>query len=92
MGAVWRVHVQVYAREEKRPPAITRVEIFPTRIDHVPAQGQSQGQGQVQVNLLPREDGDHAWVTETVTRLSRELGTTTVRDELGEQGQVVVDC
>lgn len=90
LGAVWRVTV----REREIPTgkmgereggqetvtvlALQRLEIFPTRIE------------KFQVNLLPKEDVDHVWVKETVTRLSRDLGTT-VREELGEQGQLIVD-
>lgn len=91
LGAVWRVHVKEKelttekkgerqgGQETRTVLGVERLEIFPTRIE------------KFQVNVLPREDVDHAWVRETVTRLSRELGTTTVREELGEQGQVVVD-
>ncbi|KAL1879440.1 hypothetical protein Plec18167_003894 [Paecilomyces lecythidis] len=57
---------------------LVRLEIFPTRCD------------QFQAMLLDREDRDHVWVREKITTLSADLGTK-VRQELGEEGQIVVD-
>lgn len=83
LGALWRVTVrEVETRDghENRETCLEldRLEIFPTRIERF------------QTNLLSVGDEDHDWVREKITELSEELGTS-VRRELGEQGQIVVD-
>ncbi|GAD98204.1 polyglutamate biosynthesis protein [Paecilomyces variotii No. 5] len=99
LGAVWRVVVREGsgsgsgfgslishlhdsdAKQGKKKGAgleLVRLEIFPTRCDRF------------QAMLLDREDRDHAWVREKIRMLSADLGTR-VRQELGEEGQVIVD-
>lgn len=56
-----------------------KLEIFPTRID------------MFQAMLLDRDDPDHAWVREKLGALSLALGTTSIREELGDEGQIIVD-
>lgn len=83
LGAVWRVRVKEQTdddgnRAERRGLVLDKLEIFPTRIDRFRA------------TLLDTDDEDHIWVRKKIAALSRDLGTS-VRKELGEQGQVIVD-
>ncbi|RMJ25132.1 Polyglutamate biosynthesis protein [Aspergillus sp. HF37] len=75
LGAVWRV---VVSENDGGGLGLERLDIFPSRIDRF------------QASLLDADDEDHGWVRRTVGRLSRELGTS-VRPELGGEGQIVVD-
>lgn len=85
LGALWRVRLRESHGHDggggeggKTRLELDKLEIFPTRIERF------------QTNLLPVEDADHDWVREKITMLSEELGTS-VRRELGEKGQIVVD-
>jgi len=55
-----------------------KLEVFPNRITHF------------QAGFLDKSDPDHAWVSNKFRRLCADFGTK-VEDELGEQGQIVVD-
>ncbi|RAO69784.1 uncharacterized protein BHQ10_005796 [Talaromyces amestolkiae] len=102
LGALYRVVVQEQTHSESqggeglRP---VRLEIFPTRIKHFQAhllQHYKFGSG----------DGDHDWVVDTISRLTRDLmeqecgcgyahddmtGKNIVRPELGDRGQLMID-
>lgn len=82
LSAVWRVIVK--EREDggggggDRSLVLDRLEIFPTRIERFRA------------SLLDRKDEDHVWLRRRIEVLSGELGTV-VREDLGPDGQIVVD-
>ena len=81
LGAVWRVivrEVEDSGRDGKKGLVLDRLEVFPTRIKEFRA------------CMLDVDDKDHEWVEEKVKSLSRELGTV-VREELGADGQVLID-
>lgn len=81
LGAVWRVIVKEGGGDaggDGRPLKLDRLEIFPTRVEKFRAM------------LLEKEDEDHDLVKSRIETLSRELDTE-VREELGEQGQIIVD-
>jgi len=78
LGAVWRVIVQEEEVEGRKGLRPVRLEICPTRIDKFRAM------------LLEPGDQDHIWVKRKITALSRDLGTQ-VRQNLGEEGQLIVD-
>lgn len=79
LGAVWRVIVREGDGEDgKNGMVLDRLEIFPTRIERFRAM------------LLGVGDGDHEWVRSNIGALNRDLGTL-VRDEVGSEGQIVVD-
>ncbi|KAJ5713436.1 uncharacterized protein N7483_010617 [Penicillium malachiteum] len=75
LGAVWRVIVR---EAEKDRLMLDRLEIFPTRLE------------QFRACLLGIDAKDHAWVREKIQELSLELGTV-AREELGQDGQVIID-
>lgn len=75
LGGVWRV---VVSEREEGGLGLDRLEMFPTRVERFRAE------------LLEVKDKDHAWVRERIRTLSGELGTS-VREELGEMGQLVID-
>ncbi|KAJ6113417.1 Capsule synthesis protein CapA [Penicillium sp. IBT 18751x] len=79
LGALWRVNIK---EEElgngKGKLVLDRLEIFPTRIERFRAM------------LLGVDNEDHEWVRRKVSILSMELGTL-VREEIGSEGQIVVD-
>ncbi|KAJ9300629.1 hypothetical protein DTO271G3_1793 [Paecilomyces variotii] len=92
LGAVWRVVVREcdgssasssssrhnQDGKKRKGLELLRLEIFPTRCD------------MFQAMLLDKDDRDHVWVREKIRRLSADLGTK-VREDLGEEGQVIVD-
>ena len=86
LGAVWRVTVKEKFGSEQDDNrgvnenglSLDRLEIFPMRIDRFRAM------------LLDVQDKDHWWVWRKIEALSADLGTL-VRDELGDQGQVIID-
>lgn len=69
---------RVVVSERDSGLGLERLEIFPSRIDRFRA------------TLLDVDDEDHGWVRRTLTQLSGKLGTS-VREELGGEGQIVVD-
>ena len=75
LGALWRVVVR---ERSGGGLALERLEIFPTRVERF------------QAHLLDSGDADHGWVSQKIRELSGELGTT-VKAELGEEGEVVVE-
>ncbi|KAJ9407558.1 hypothetical protein DTO045G8_4841 [Paecilomyces variotii] len=95
LGAVWRVVVRERSDssfasssssslrhnqggKKRAGLELVRLEIFPTRCDLF------------QAMLLDKDDRDHVWVREKIRKLSADLGTK-VREDLGEEGQVIVD-
>ena len=82
LGAVWRVVVREEKKgegeAERKGLVLDRLEVFPTRVEKFRAM------------LLDPGDRDHGWVGERIRVLSLEFGTR-VREEVGDQGQIVVD-
>ncbi|KAE8348543.1 hypothetical protein BDV28DRAFT_87413 [Aspergillus coremiiformis] len=75
LGGVWRV---VVTGDGEGGLKLDRLEVFPTRCERFV------------VDLLPVGEEGHGWVKERIVSLSEELGTT-VLNELGRDGQVVVN-
>lgn len=73
LSAVWRVHIV----EEALGMKVTKLEVFPTRIQRF------------QAHLLSRDDADHTWVSQKIRELSADLGTK-VDHGFGEEGQLVL--
>ncbi|CAL5870590.1 uncharacterized protein PFLUO_LOCUS4829 [Penicillium psychrofluorescens] len=82
LSAVWRVRVRETEKETEKGLGLglklERLEIFPTRIERFRAM------------LLDPNDDDHVWVRQKIAGLSKEFGTV-VSEELGEEGQLVLD-
>ncbi|KAJ5458304.1 hypothetical protein N7475_009692 [Penicillium sp. IBT 31633x] len=76
LGAVWRVVVREKGGGDDGIE-VERLEIFPTRVQRFRA------------TLLDSVDADHVWVRRRIRSLSADLGTT-VRSQLGEEGEIVV--
>jgi hypothetical protein len=74
LGALWRV---VLSEGGGGGLAVERLEMFPTRVEWFRAK------------ILDSRDEDHVWVRRRIRGLSAELGTT-VRSQLGGEGEVVV--
>ncbi|KAF7596351.1 hypothetical protein BBP40_002095 [Aspergillus hancockii] len=75
LGGIWRVVVKEGGGGRL---GLERLEVFPTRCRRFV------------VDVLGVEDEGHEWVRERIGGLSGELGTV-VGDELGKEGQIVVD-
>lgn len=105
LGALYRVVVQEEQTESEEDAEKAggvrpiRLEIFPTRITHFQAH-------LLQHHKIAGGDGDHDWVVDRISRLTRELmaeecgcgyahddmtGKNIVRAELGDRGQLIID-
>jgi poly-gamma-glutamate capsule biosynthesis protein CapA/YwtB (metallophosphatase superfamily) len=81
LGAVWRVLVKEGGSRDasgKKGLVLDRLEVFPTRVERFRAM------------LLDVGDEDHDWVRRKIRSLTLDLGTA-VREEVGEEGQVIID-
>lgn len=68
---------RVVVKEMGHGVGLERLEIFPTRVE------------QFRACLLDSRDADHVWVRRKIRSLSADSGTT-VRLQLGEEGEIVV--
>lgn len=69
---------QVTVSEDNDRLQIKRLEVFPNQIKNF------------QASLLNQSEDDHKWLTKRFRELCSEMGTQ-VQDELGAQGQIVIE-
>lgn len=81
VNAEWRNDLsalwRVTVQEEGEKLVLRRLEVFPNRIRNF------------QAGLLDRKDADHKWLTKRFRELCAEMGTS-LEEELGDDGQIVV--
>ena len=80
LSAAWRVMVgeKTEKKQGQSELEVKKLEVFPNRIQRF------------QAHLLGRQDKDHKWLTDRFRNLCGDFNTK-VEEELGDDGQIIVD-